>query len=242
METLDETQASVDSAIGAMIADTVETLATWDDAGVCSHNLDGKTGEVERIEHRSRSGFIPHTNGGWHGVACVSFNQGRFGGWKCMESTYERDYRDMAESFLREHGDGAEHDDSVAAFEAIMDAEDRKAEDPLLPGMPREYAENMPAHEWREGWEMEGDDCTFFLVVRAIYYLPSNHRCETGEHEVYFFAGVDLDFDYCRDSIAWAGGDQYAKPTFDLTIPLAQVTPEKLAEVKESILELFSKA
>lgn len=242
METLDETQASVDATIGEAVSDIIDTLSHWDEAGVYGTNIDDRTGQVDRIEHRSRDGFIPRTNGGWNGMAYVSFNQGRYGTWKCMDGYYDRDYRDMAESFHREQGDGAEHEDHVAAFEAVIEAERRKADEPLLPGMPREYAENMPAHKWRDGWENEGDDCSFFLVVRAIYYLPGNHRCETGEPEVYFFAGVNLDFDYGRDSIAWAGGDQYAKPEYSLTIPLAQVTPEKLAEVKASILDLFSKA
>jgi len=242
METLDATQASVDAAIGETVADIIDELSGWDDAGIYGTNIDDRTGQVERIEHRFRDGFIPHTNGGWNGMAYASFNHGRFGNWKCMESYYKRDEIEMAEAFFREEGGGAEYDDPVAAFYAVYDAEDRKADEPLLPGMPREYAENMPAHEWREGWEMEGDDCTFFLVVRAIYYLPSNHRCETGEPEVYFFAGVNLDFDYGRDSIAWAGGDQYAKPEYGLTVPLAQVTPEKLAEVKGAVLELFRNA
>ena len=150
METLDATYTETDKAIGEAVADIIDSLTGWDEAGVTHSNIDDRTGEVERIEHKSRSGFIPYTNGGWNGVAYVSFNRGRWGSWKCMEGYYARDEKEMACEFFRRERAGEEHDDELTAFYNVIEAERLKAEEPLLPGMPHVYADSMPAHKWRE--------------------------------------------------------------------------------------------
>src|ERR1035437_5270468 len=53
---------------------------------------------IKEIEHESRDGFIPFTNGGLEGTAYCSMRQGQYD-FKCLKEYEENDYKDMLEGF-----------------------------------------------------------------------------------------------------------------------------------------------
>lgn len=226
----------LDSQIGEMLADVMDTVTGWDCYGVYGSNTE-RDGLPERIEHESRSGFIPFTNGGFNAMAYVSFNHAR-DQWSSLQKYWDSDYKDMCETFFTQDKDAETPDDCEKAFSDLLDAEETQEDSKA--GI---WTDNLPAHKWRQEWQYEGDDSVFFLVARAIYYAPDNHRNETGEPEVYFFAGVNTDFNYGRDSIAWAGGSCFKDSLeYGATFKMSEITPELLASVKTAILKTFQDA
>ena len=164
--------------------------------------------QVSDVLSESVPGFIPYTDGGWDGVAHFSLYGEAAYALPEMKSFLEGDYKFAQEEFRRE-------------YELADDAD---------------VAEHGEWEDWLTTWEQDDDGC-FFMKVRALIYSAENHRNETGQDEVILCVGFNDDFGYGRDSVgAWAGnvGTHWK---WERTIPLADVTPELLAECETEALK-----
>lgn len=229
-----------------MMDNLADEITGWNDAGVYDADVQG-------IEHESRSGFIPFTNGGWEGRAQCSFQRGK-DFFKCMAGYSEGDYKTMLSEFRSALETGRWKALNIHKGETIpalppgemTDKEvwDFYNEEPVFDDGKQlemfnrkeigwQYYEPL-AWRWQEGWE-QGDDDVFFLDFRCVFYSADNYRNESGEDEVYFFAGVNTDFNYGRDAITWMTA--YGKSPnqhvceFGKTVKVSELTQEIAKQV-----------
>lgn len=201
----------VEQNVLAVIQNIADELRDWDEV-IAVH--------VDPIEYKARDGFFPYTNGGYSGVASIPFRYGRFD-YDCLSEYHDRDTEDMYAAFRRDKGDPEEYDD--LSNEEFFD----------------KFYEDGGA-EFRSEWEMNNGD-VFFLMFRAIFFDVSNRRNVSGEPEVYFFAGVNVDFNYGRDSIPWAGKSTFIHE-YERNIPLSGLTTDLCDQIEKEIIQHFKEA
>lgn len=170
--------------------------------------------ELDEIETQRRDGFIPFTNGGFEVVACASMGNAHGSG--CVPDAIEpyltRTLEDCRKTFIAHRG----------------------LPEDCSPWDPEDVGQDTAEEFWdyESEWLWEGG--TYFYKARAIFYAPDNAH-GSGEAEVYIMAAINTDFEYGRDSVPWLrayGADpQMNKLGYAETIPLSEVTPEKMAEV-----------
>ena len=73
-------------------------------------------------------------------------------------------------------------------------------------------------HEFSTEYMQEGGE--YWLVANANYFAADNRRNETGQDEVFFFAGVNTDFTY--------GRDKGLESTWEKTYKLKYLTPGRV--------------
>lgn len=199
-------------------------------------------GEVEEIECQHRDGFIAFTNGGFSVTGMADFSSARWSGSvpaavAGMVDQAETDAEEWwAENEGPEFGYDPEEDGSVWGFLDRIEREDREDDENLLPmplprhGVPR--SDLARESLWSTIDEWLGTGTTYFYKVRAQLYAPDNWR-GNGEDEVFFVAAICTDLEYGRDS-----GDQ---EVFTETVPLSEITPEKIEQVHTAILSALSR-
>lgn len=176
------------------------------------HSVECYDYRVDDVESESRDGFIPYTEGGYDGIAYVGFHSGGTYSVKHFESLLDKDYEWCMEEFRREHD---------LADDADVD-------------------EHPEWEEFHQEWEYNDED-VWFLKLRALIYDSDNRRNESGQDEVLLCMGINDDFNYGRDSIGWCPGVG-TKWLWERTIPLAEVTPELLAECREEFWKVWETA
>ena len=144
----------------------------------------------EEVEHESRDGFIPYTNGGYQAI-WFEYLDGMWGAGRSLptkqlddEMNRQIDYNlDSAkDSFVNKYPEiveelGLENIDYNSLYEAGYGEE----------------AEMLSSAEMG----MMGED-TIMMQVSAFYYSPENSRAKDGKHTIRLFGDVNLESPYHR--------------------------------------------
>ena len=144
----------------------------------------------EEVEHESRDGFIPYTDGGYEAV-WFEYLSGMWGAGKSLptkqlndEMNRQIDYNlnSAKDSFVDKYPEiveelGLENIDYNSLYEAGYGEE----------------AEMLSSDEM----EMMGED-TIMMQVSAFYYSPENDRGVDGKHTIRLFGDVNLESPYHR--------------------------------------------
>lgn len=189
--------------------------------------------EIENIENRHVSGFVPFTDGGVDVVIPASMSYCDSSG-SCPNAI--QPYLDAARKDCEDEWDSQNPEHTV---EWIY------SETPPQGDLLDPKAAQAEKDRWREKyfdfeqeWMSEGE--TFFYKVRAIYH-GDEHRSESGEPEILFCVGINTDFEYGRDHIAWLscyGGDpQCTKWVWEATVKAADLTEDLIEEMKKSAID-----
>lgn len=228
-DTLESTNRSAFAAVDNLVKDWCEEVS--EDTSQFGDAYDYK---LEPVEHESRSGFIAFTNGGWDGIVFASLGSAYSSGDtpKVIQPYLDSALKEAEEEFDREHGEGT--------VKAIYAWGDDPAQLPLIEGV------RQPDHplqeewwEFQDEWLRSGD--TYFYKVRALYFDSDNSRNESGEPEVFFAVGVNTDFEYGRDHIAWAGGQQ-TQWVWEKNVKVADITPELIETFKKEAMDALREA
>lgn len=163
---------------------------------------------VSEIETEEYPGFIPPTDGGYSAAAHFGLHNETARATKPIAPFVEADEKACTAEYL------------VRTGLAEIDYDDE---------------------EWQEfasEWEQNEDGNTWFVYVRAIYYAAGHYRNDTGEDEVFFFLGVNDDFEYGRDHIEWAPGVG-TKDVWSETVKVTDLTEEKFTELRAVLLQAW---
>lgn len=166
------------------------------------------------IETKDRPGFVATTNGGYDGCTTLSFN-GSEESLACLRAYYDRDYAEMVECFSESL---VEADAWLPEYEGL-DAKELWELDGL-----------DEARQEHELWWKDRADEAIDLNYRAIIYNADNRRNESGKDEIYFVGFVD--FGACGDAAA----------EWSRTVPIADLTPAILRDVRDSLVTFFTNA
>ncbi len=178
--------------------------------------------ELDPIETEPYSGFIPFTDGGFEIGAYADFRAAHGSGCvpNAIQEMLDSTLKDCAESFVREKGlpEGCDPWDEEEVREEYWD--------------------------WEDTWLSEG--CTYFYKVRAIFYRADNSRNETGSDEWYFWACLNVDLEYGRDSVPWfsvyGGNPDQCRGEWSETVKAADITPDVLARIRSDIVNALESA
>ena len=186
---------------------------------------------VQEICHTSYDGFIPFTNGGFD-LTVPTDLRSMFGSGsgpanekvsKYLDSVIESSQQDALEEFVREN---------KSVFEELFpDADlDNPTYDLInyhdLYDMDQgNLAEQLS--EFEDQYMTEGG--TFFYQLRAMYYSADNIRNESGDDEILFLAGTNLDFEYGRDS--------GLEVTYENCVPVSLLTVEEIDTIISEMVD-----
>lgn len=215
--------------------------------------------EPQTISATSYDGFIAHTNGGFRTLIPCTLRDAESRGLTDVERDVLQSYidqsnRDAAEAYiadseLAEHWEAYENDscaDKYAdewlydrwhaleseynAFNAVQASLFRVPTwSDSLAGHQCE-AQREAFYEVLDRWLAEGG--TFFYELTAIYYEKDHRRNVTGADEIYFFVGVNTDFEY--------GRERGLVTQRETTIKLSRLTPLRVAQVVEALTGILS--
>jgi hypothetical protein len=193
---------------------------------------------VDEVENKSRDGFMAFTEGGFEGIgyADLRSDYGTGNAPKVIQPYIDSSLKD-AQTYWDE--ENPEH-----LYEWIFDNEAdeiAKTQLSMLEGYnptPREvWAEKY--YEYEDESLQEGG--TYFYKARVLFYDEDNRRNETGEPEAYFMIGINTDFEYGRDNISWAGGNQ-TEWLWEKNIPIKDLTQELIDTFVEEANKAFANA
>ena len=186
------------------------------------------SGNLTEICHESYEGFSPYTNGGVDFTAAISLDYLAGTGKdfvnakvsKELEKTMDYCYTGAREQFIEEN-----REDLLEYFTTKqLDANSDKVNyHTLYEKFAGCLAESLS--EMEQSWQ----DSVLFIQHRAMFYSADNIRNDTGEDEIAFRSGVNLDYDYGRDK-----GIVY---TFEETVKVGDLTPNKLKEILNNMLQ-----
>jgi hypothetical protein len=213
-----QTESWLDEELGDMFQAITETTETEFEV----------EGSINEIEHASRDGFFPFTNGGVSFVAALDLayvvGTGKsFIDTKVMESidaTVANCYTDSRKHFIANNR--AELDELFE--QEALNTNDEGINYHILYELKQgNLAEILSEteNEWLEG--------TLFIEHRAQFYSATNSHNETGEDEICFLSGVNLDYEYGRDK-----GLVY---TYNETFKVKDLTPTVLETILKSMLQ-----
>lgn len=187
--------------------------------------------QVQPINHKSYDGFIPFTNGGFD-LTVPTDLMSMYGSGsgpaneivsKQLDTIIETSQREALEQFVQEN---------KSVFEELFpDADlDKPSYDVInyhdLYDMDQgNLAEQLS--EYENEYMTEGS--TFFYQLRAIYYSADNARNESGEDEILFLAGTNLDFEY--------GRDKGLEVSYEKCVPLEGLTTEQVDTIINDMVE-----
>lgn len=212
--------------------DVCDTLTGWDDC------YDARVSEVE---NESRSGFIPFTDGGYDGVGYATLRSAYSSGSvpKAIQPYLDRELKDIEEAWDSEH---PKH-----TYAWIFEESDPEADE----GQAALFGPSRERDHWREKyWDFENEYMseggTYFYKVRALFYDSDSSSNETGEPEILFCVGINTDFEYGRDHIAWLsayGSDpQCTKWLWERTVKAKDLTPELRDELIKQATDALASA
>jgi len=179
---------------------------------------------LSEIEHEARDGFFPYTNGGIDITIPVNLEQIESAGKYPVNDKVTQELRrvigndydialelfcDQNKQALSKHYSVEQleqHDNKVINYTDLCD----KGLDTLA--------------DLLSGYETDAvsEGGTFFIQCRAIYYSADNSHNETGEDEIYFMSGVNLDFEY--------GREKGLETIYERTIKAFDLTPSLINE------------
>lgn len=206
-----------------------ETLG--DAFGHISEELDNEfevEGNITEIEYKSRDGFIPFTNGGVIYSAPINLDYlvgtGKgFTNEKVSESIDETVgycYKSALEDFIINNRDEL---NGLYTAEELDEISDNINYHTLYEKDAGELAERLS--EMESGW-LEG---YLFVEARIMFFAADNARNITGKDEIYFIAGVNLDYDY--------GRDKGLEETYEETVAVEDLTPARVNEIFKVMLD-----
>ncbi len=186
------------------------------------------TGNTQEIAHEAYSGFMPFTNGGVQFTAPIFLNDLTSSGKGFMnsdvnasiEKTVDYCYTSARESFIVDNRKALEEHFSKEQLDSNSDEINYHTLYELKQGTLAEELSDMET-----GW-LEG---ILFVEHRVQFYSADNHRNDTGEDEICFLSGVNLDYDYGRDK-----GLEY---TFEQTIKVGDLTPNVIKDITKQMLQ-----
>lgn len=172
------------------------------------------------ICHTSYDGFIPFTNGGFdltlptdlHYVYGSGNGPANKKVSDKIDKVIEQSLQDALQSFCEKNSE-------KLGFYFLTDQIEKPNADIInyhsLHDMEQgDLAEELSEHET----EFLSEGGTFFYQFRVIYYSADNARNESGEDEILFIAGTNLDFEY--------GRDQSLEVSYEKCVPLKGLTTE----------------
>jgi hypothetical protein len=172
--------------------EVLETVSGFDD--VYHTNID-------EVENRHRSGFIPFTDGGFNGIGYATLSGAYGSGFipNVIQPYVDSALKQVQEDWDEKHPD-ATYDTIFAAPERVALEQDGQE---VLPG----FKSSVDDHPMRdEYYEFESEHMseggTYFYKVRVLFH-GDQQRSVSGEPEAYFMVGINTDFEYGRDSIRW---------------------------------------
>ena len=186
------------------------------------------SGNLAEICHESYDGFSPYTNGGVDFTAAISLDYlvGTGKGFvnakvsKEIEKTMDYCYTSAREQFIKENREAL---NNYYTFEELDANTDEVNYHKLYELDLGTLAESLS--EMEQSWQ----DSVLFIQHRAMFYSADNSRNDTGEDEIAFRSGVNLDYDYGRDK-----GILY---TFEETVKVGDLTPNKVKEILNNMLQ-----
>ncbi len=179
---------------------------------------------LSEVEHEARDGFFPYTNGGINITIPVDLSHVESTGkypenakvTQEIRRVIDSDYDTALSSFCDQHKQELSKHYSVEQLKqcdvGIINYTDLcdKGLDVL--------ADTLSEYE-NDALVAGG---TFFIQCRAIYFSTDNSRNETGEDEIYFMSGINLDFEY--------GRDKGLETIYERTIKVFDLTPTLINE------------
>ena len=186
------------------------------------------SGNLAEICHESYEGFSPYTNGGVDFTAAISLDY-LVGTGKSfvnakvsneIEKTMDYCYTGAREQFIAENREVLENWFTADELNTNKDTINYHELYDLKLGT---LAESLS--EMEQSWQ----DSVLFIQHRAMFYSADNSRNDTGEDEIAFRSGVNLDYDSGRDK-----GIVY---TFEETVKVGDLTPNKLKEILNNMLQ-----
>lgn len=168
---------------------------------------------MDEIQSKSYDGFIAFTDGGWDAVATFAFNSDTTNCVELLADSVTSDSMMMVEEFRREYGEEMTDD---------------------------EMYEHPDYEDFTSEWYCN-DTTIWFVKARALFYKANNYRNTSGEDEYLFCFGVNDDFDYGRDDISWCKGVG-THWSFERNVPVSDITPELLSEIKTQMFVTWQAA
>ena len=178
----------------------------------------------EEVEYKSRSGFIPYTNGGyekkWFEYISILNGSGTSLPTKVLDDEMERQvdnaYETAKEQFIENNEELVEEiGEEKVNYSDLYELEmGDKAEE--LSEMERDM----------------GDD-SIMMSVKAFYFNPSNSRAENNQHTITLIGDVNLEAPYHRSG----NMDDYKEITF--TFNSKKELEDKMSENIEHIIDWF---
>jgi hypothetical protein len=185
-------------------------------------------GTITQIEYKSYDGFIPFTNGGeiYRAPINLDYLVGTGKGFtnekvsKSIDETVGYCYKSALEDFIMTNRDEL---DGLFTAEELDEISDNINYHTLYEKDEGNLAERLSEAEsnWLEGY--------LFVEVRTIFFAADNARNITGKDEIYFIAGVNLDYDY--------GRDKGLVETFEETVAVDELTPAKVNDIFKKMLD-----
>ena len=208
----------VDEQLDVMFEELYESTATEFEAEP----------NVERICHESFDGFIPFTNGGTRLITAIdlSYLEGigkSFVNEKVaneIEQSVGYCYTNAREQFIAENRERLEKRFSKELLDSNSDKVNYHTLYDLKEG---ELAEELS--ETEQAW-LEG---ALFIEHRVQFYSADNLRNETGEDEICFMSGVNLDYDY--------GRDKGLEVTFEKTVPVNELSVNMFKDITKQMVD-----
>jgi hypothetical protein len=183
---------------------------------------------VTEVEHQSRDGFIPFTNGGGHLVATIDLAHLHGMGKDFvneevsneLEKVLDNCYRDSREQFI---ANNRERLSKMFTAELLDSNSDKINYHSLYDLKAGELAEELSETEY------EWMSTALFVEHRVQFYAADNYRNETGQDEICFLSGVNLDFEY--------GRDKGLVTTFEKTVPVNDLSINMFKDITKQMLE-----
>jgi len=186
---------------------------------------------VQPINHKSYDGFIPFTNGGFDLTVPTDLNTGFSSGNmpanKKVSAELDRVIEDSLQMALKEFCEKnatklceffTDDDITNPSYDVINYHE-------LYELDKGELAEELS--EMENDYLTEGS--TFFYQLRAMYYSADNGRNESGEDEILFLAGTNLDFEY--------GRDKGLEVSYERCVPVKGLTTQQVDTIINNMVE-----
>lgn len=170
--------------------------------------------EVNSIEHKGYDGFIPFTNGGYEAIGFQDLRYCKSTGRipKTVESDIKRLDSDCFKDYLQDQSDFLKAqglDPENMTISDLWDSQDGVKDD--FYHYEASYYENT----------------TFFIQIGVYYYSADNWHNDLDGDSVYFWAGINTDYEY--------GREKGLNKVYKRRVLVKDITSELLAEIEKEI-------